>query len=108
MRLSFKHSVAEMAGFLAGFPYESGLVERLLFGSGESIKKEIAAKNFGCRHCLAKSRKPLDIECTLWDWGPEWALSAIEKRTLEWYSFASQEKFVLFDFNGLRSHLKAK
>ena len=109
MQVAFYYSVNDMAGFLAGFPYESGLVERLLLGSGESTKKEIAVKNFGCRHCLAKLRNPPKIGDSSASNGLGGTyLSHVEQRTRELYPLASQEKFVLFDFNGLRSHLKGK
>jgi hypothetical protein len=123
MQLSLTDPHDKIASYLGEFPYEHGLVEKLLQRGGRSVQTEIAKKNFGCRHCLRLKQNQL---ATSMDLGSapgeasnlviqdsqsnrraERVLSAMVSRVQVLFE-GPREKPPLFNFNGLRSHLKAK
>ncbi|KAH9478544.1 putative mannosyl-oligosaccharide alpha-1,2-mannosidase 1B [Psilocybe cubensis] len=54
MQCSFTTPLDDIVGYMGGFPYEYGLVKKLLVPTTPPpiIKQEIDKKNYGCRHCL--------------------------------------------------------
>jgi len=129
MELSLTFSVDTIASYLGGYPFTFGVTEKLL-GSARSFKgkKAIGRKNYGCRHCLrAKQVEPVAVvpgvaaENEGNDGGGEEAgeneaPEAIEVRlsTIVWTMHdrgiqgPKERPPPLFNFNGMRSHLKAK
>jgi len=120
MQVSFLTSLDTIESYLGGFPYEYGLVSELTQRSASfanSIKRQIEKKNFGCRHCLRKNR---ESSMTISDSVPEVLqgvggssryieLSAVAHRMLDLQIEGPRERPPpLYNFNGMRSHLKAK
>jgi hypothetical protein len=133
MALSFE-SVEKLASFLGGYPYEYGLVQKLLGPTSSSVdaKKEIERKNFGCRHCLRQkmemeaaaaaavatpsTNQPSDVQPQ--DPTPPMPKAhakptMIELKSLVYHMHDTTEGPLekpppLYIFNGMRSHLKGK
>lgn len=143
MQCSFTTPLDEIVGYMGGFPYEYGLVQKLLVlpTPSPAIKQEIDRKNYGCRHCLrekqvkeaalaaaastneeastigtAQATAPATISATpsasaklaaVND--PQIQLSALVYRPHELGVEGPHDKPPsLSNFNGMRSHLKAK
>lgn len=129
MELSFTFSVDTIVSYLGGYPFTFGLTEKLL-GSARSskVKKATGRKNYGCRHCLrAKQVEPVAAvpgvaaENEGNDGGGEEAgkneapqvtevrLSTVVRRMHdEGIQGPKERPPPLFNFNGMRSHMKAK
>jgi hypothetical protein len=131
MALSFE-SVEKLTSFLGGYPYEYGLVQKLLGPTSASAdaKKEIERKNFGCRHCLRQkmemeaaaavatpsTNQPSDVQPQ--DPTPPMPKAhakptMIELKSLVYHMHDTTEGPLekpppLYIFNGMRSHLKGK
>jgi len=124
MQVSLTDPHDKIAFYLGGFPYEHGLVENLLQRGGRSVQTEVDRKNFGCRHCLRLKQNQL---ATFMDLGgapgevsnlviqdlqshgrAERFLSAMVRRAEVLFEGPREEPPPMFNFNGLRSHLKAK
>ena len=133
MSLSFE-SIEKLTSFLGGYPYEYGLVQKLLGPTSTSVdaKQEIERKNFGCRHCLrekmemeavaaaavaaASTNQPSDVQ-PQGPTSPTTKASArptmIELKALVYHMHDTTEGPLekpppLYSFNGMRSHLKGK
>ncbi|CAA7269347.1 unnamed protein product [Cyclocybe aegerita] len=127
MQVDFTSDVEKISSLLGGYPYTFGLAKKLLGSDAvhaSAIKKEIDAKNFGCRHCL-RTKQVTDAVATnpttdaqanvasqvLTTTG---APGGIELSTVAHYSHdlgiegPKERPPPLFNLNGLRSHLKAK
>lgn len=95
----------EEADSLATHPLEPGTCLKLL-AKGTEAEDLRGSKNYGCRRCIRKSislpAQPTDV-----DTNPESAESA-EPSISEGLKATTLGKPKLFNFNGLRSHLKAK
>ena len=115
MELSFV-SREEVISHLNGFAYPYGIVAKLFRHGGQAVQKEINKKNFGCRICLRR-KQTKDTTVAV----PESEASANPSgaedhtdssplvSTLDCpLSQRPKEMPPLFNFNGMRSHLKAK
>ncbi|KAF9533430.1 hypothetical protein CPB83DRAFT_845249 [Crepidotus variabilis] len=139
MQLLFKLRVKQVEEYLGGLPYEHGLVEKFVYSNNTqaaSTRREIAKKNYGCRHCLRIKQVEAAVSATnaaamiagestdttaepqaVSPAEPQAAsegtgqiqLSTVVHRLHEVQISGPREKPpALFIFNGLRSHLKAK
>jgi len=131
MQVSFE-PMEQLSSYLGGYRYEYGLVQKLMGPTSNSAntKKEIEWKNFGCRHCL---RKKMEVEAATaaiastnqnsefqGQTGPAnpkqkdaTKLTMVELSTLAYHMHDTTEGPLekpppLYNFNGMRSHLKAK
>jgi hypothetical protein len=122
MQVSLTDPHDKIAFYLGEFPYEHGLVEKLLQRGGLLIQTEIDRKNFGCRHCLRLKQNQLAtfldlsgapgevsmIQDSQSNRRAERCLSAMVRRAEVLFEGPREKPPPLFNFNGLRSHLKAK
>ncbi|KAJ3515557.1 hypothetical protein NLJ89_g1681 [Agrocybe chaxingu] len=127
MQVDFTSDVERISSFLGGYPYTFGLAKRLLNSDAvhaPTVKKQIDAKNFGCRHCLRTKQvtdavvanPTIDAQVNVANQVSTTTGTpvGIELSTLAHYSHdlgiegPKERPPPLFIFNGLRSHLKAK
>lgn len=134
MQLSLKFSIKDIITMMGGYPYEHGLVQKLLgsLSFTNAGKAPFDSKNYGCRHCLRAKQiedpagaaaavaaavenneaiRDIDILSLV----PEvlrMNLSAWIGRLPGGFGGLIQGPALapppLFNFNGLRSHLKGK
>jgi hypothetical protein len=122
MELSLTSPVDTIISYLGGYPFTLGLTEKLMGPEGLSMKgkKAIGSKNYGCRHCLRA--KQVEPAAGNEGGGGEEAgernelpkavqvqLSTIVCRMHDRGIQGPKERPPpLFNFNGMKSHLKAK
>jgi len=124
MELTLTLSDDTITSYLGGYPFTFGLTEKLMGSEGLTMKgkKAIESKNYGCRHCLrvkqvelaaaasekesseeAGERIPEPLEAV------QVKLSTMACRMHDLGIEGPKERPPpLFNFNGMRSHLKAK
>ncbi|KAF8814728.1 hypothetical protein BYT27DRAFT_7205692 [Phlegmacium glaucopus] len=125
MELSLALSVNTVTSYLGGYPFTFGLAEKLMGSEGLTLlgKKAIESKNYGCRHCLRAKQVELaaaaaaEDECSgeAGDRNLE-LLEAVQVKLSTTVSRMHDRGIegprnrppALFNFNGMRSHLKAK
>lgn len=129
MELSLTSSVDTITSYLGGYPFTLGLTEKLMGPEGLSMKgkKAIGSKNYGCRHCLRAKQVEAatvapEVAARNEGGGGEEAgernelpkavqvqLSTVACRMHDRGIQGPKERPPpLFNFNGMRSHLKAK
>jgi hypothetical protein len=106
MQLSFLPRDERMS-YLNGFPLSNsyGTVTKFFRQGGKAIQKEIDMRDFGCRICLRK--KQINDTSAI----PGSSANPAGNKDRDVAQNCSQPKNPkppLFNFNGLRSHLKAK
>lgn len=135
MQCSFTTPHDDIVGYMGGFPYEYGLVQKLIGLSTPEpdIKQEIDRRNYGCRHCLREKQIADAAAAASANEGdnaaqaapattsapPPAGSSAVKGPQIELSSLVHRPHDLgiegpqnrpppLFIFNGMRSHLKAK
>jgi hypothetical protein len=104
MQISFLPR-AEGMSYLNGFPLSCETVTKFFRQGGKAIQEEINMKKFGCRICLRK-KQVNDTSAV-----PGSSANPAGDKDRDVAQNCSQPKNPkppLFNFNGLRSHLKAK
>lgn len=117
-------TLEEVTAYLGGYPYEHGVASQLMGPAGISpaAKTEIESVNFGCRHCLREAQRLASLASSTSSTQENVVPASNNGSTATPIQLSSvvhrmhdvgiegplMQPPPLYNFNGMRSHLKAK